>query len=245
MGVNIMAKRSKRYQKEFEKVDRSKVYDPESALNGVKETASASFDETVELAIKLGIDPKNSDQQVRGALVLPNGTGKEVKVVVFAQGEKQKEAEEAGADVVGGEELAERIEDGWLDFDVVVATPDMMKVVGPLGRILGPQGLMPTPKVGTVTFELEKAIKDLKAGQIEYRADSNANLHLPLGKVSFDLEDLKENLAAVMQELQDVRPAAAKGRYFRTVVLSSTMGPGFKVDPNLISDFIEEVMLSV
>jgi len=225
---------SKRYTEAFDKVDREKVYQPEEALELAQETATANFDETIEVAIKLGIDPNKNDQQLRGALVLPEGTGQDVKVVVFAQGEKAKEAEEAGADVVGAEDLAEKIEDGWLDFDVAVATPDMMSVVGKLGRILGPQGLMPNPKVGTVTFDLEKAIKELKAGKIEYRADKDGNVHLPLGKASFATEALFENFKAIFDEIIRSRPSGAKGRYLLTITVSATMGPGVKVDPQVV-----------
>ncbi|KXS42233.1 MULTISPECIES: 50S ribosomal protein L1 [unclassified Candidatus Frackibacter] len=225
---------SKRYTEAFDKVDREKVYQPEEALKLAQETATANFDETIEVAIKLGIDPNKNDQQLRGALVLPEGTGQDVKVVVFAQGEKAKEAEEAGADVVGAEDLAEKIEDGWLDFDVAVATPDMMSVVGKLGRILGPQGLMPNPKVGTVTFDLEKAIKELKAGKIEYRADKDGNVHLPLGKASFATEALFENFKAIFDEIIRSRPSGAKGRYLLTITVSATMGPGVKVDPQVV-----------
>ncbi len=221
---------SKRYNNIFDKVDREKLYGIKEALELAKGTATAKFDETIEVSVKLGVDVSKNDQQIRGAVVLPKGTGKEVKIVVFAQGEKVKEAEAAGADVVGGEELADKIKDGWLDFDVVVATPDMMSVVGKLGPILGPKGLMPNPKVGTVTFELEQAVKEIKAGKVEYRADKGSNVHLPLGKDTFDIEDLYENFETVMETLLKARPAAAKGRYLLNVVVSATMGPGVKVD---------------
>lgn len=226
-----MVKRSKRFAEIKEKVDRDKLYEPEKALSLVKEIASAKFDETVELAVKLGVNPKHADQNVRGTVVLPNGTGREVKVVVFAKGEKLKEAEEAGADMVGAEELAEKIEGGWLDFDIAVATPDMMSVVGKLGRILGPQGLMPNPKAGTVTFDVGKAVKEIKAGKIEYRVDKTGIVHLPIGKVSFSAEDLKENFKVIMDTLVRERPAAAKGRYLRSVAVSSTMGVGIRINP--------------
>ncbi len=233
-----MAKHSKRYNEAREKVDRDKLYDPVKALEIVKEVSSANFDESVELAVNLGVNPKHADQNIRGTVVLPSGTGQEVKVVVFAKGEKITEAEEAGADEVGGEELAEKIENGWLDFDLAIATPDMMSVVGKLGRILGPKGLMPNPKAGTVTFELKKAIKEFKAGKLEYRVDKNGVIHLPIGKISFTLDELKENLMKIMEVLMQERPAAAKGRYLRTINLSSTMGPGIKIDPSGVMTLI-------
>ena len=233
-----MANRSRRYEEMVENYDRSELYQSEDALETVKELASANFDESVELAANLGVNPKHADQNIRGTVVLPNGTGQEVKVIVFAKGEKIKEAEEAGADVVGGEELAEKIEDGWLDFDLAVATPDMMSVVGKLGRILGPKGLMPNPKAGTVTFELEKSIKEFKAGKLEYRVDKNGVIHLPIGKVSFSTEELMENFKKIMDTLLRERPAAAKGKYLRSVTLSSTMGPGVKVDPSAVMSML-------
>ena len=229
-----MAKHSKRYDELKEDIDRSQLYQPEDALDKVQDLATANFDETVELSANLGVNPKHADQNIRGTVVLPNGTGKEVKVIVFAKGEKIKEAEEAGADVVGGEELAEKIEDGWLDFDIAIATPDMMSVVGKLGRILGPQGLMPNPKAGTVTFELGKAVKEFKAGKLEYRVDKNGIIHLPIGKVSFSTEDLMENFEKIMDILVRERPAASKGRYLRSVTVSPTMGPGVKIDPSAV-----------
>lgn len=233
-----MAKHSKRYVETRKKVDREELYEPQAAMELVKETSTANFDETVELHAKLGVNPKHADQNIRGTVVLPNGTGREVKVIVFAKGEKIKEAEEAGADVVGGEELAEKIEGGWLDFDIAVATPDMMSVVGKLGRILGPQGLMPNPKAGTVTFELEKSIKDIKAGKIEYRVDKAGIIHLPIGKVSFSVDELMGNFKVIMDTLVRERPAAAKGKYLRSVVISSTMGPGIRVNTAAIMTLI-------
>lgn len=226
-----MAARGKRYQEALKLYDRDQLYSPSEAVDLVKETAKAGFDETVELAVKLGIDPKRSDQQVRGAVVLPHGTGKAVRVAVFAKGEKAKEAEEAGADYVGAEDMAEKVQGGRMDFDVAVATPDMMSVVGRLGRILGPRGLMPNPKTGTVTFEVERAIKEIKAGKVEYRADKTAIVHVPIGKASFEKEKLLENLAVILDALIKARPAAARGAYLRSVVLSSTMGPGIRVSP--------------
>lgn len=237
-----MVRRGKKYQESIKLVDRTHLYDPVEAIELVIKTAKANFDETVDLSVKLGIDPRYSDQQVRGAVVLPHGTGKTRKVLVFAKGEKIKEAEEAGADYVGGEELVQKIqEEGWLDFDVAVATPDMMGVVGRIGRILGPKGLMPNPKSGTVTFEIEKAVKDIKAGKVEYRVDKTSIVHVPIGKVSFGVEKLRENFATIMEEIIKARPAAAKGRYLRSVVLSSTMGPGIKVNPQQLADRLAEM----
>mgnify|MGYP006275227479 FL=1 len=234
-----MAKRSKRYKEMIDKFDKETLYNPEDALDTVKNLSSANFDESVELAANLGVNPKHADQNIRGTVVLPNGTGQEIKVIVFAKGEKVKEAEEAGADVVGGEELAEKIEDGWLDFDLAVATPDMMSVVGKLGRILGPKGLMPNPKAGTVTFELEKAIKEFKAGKLEYRVDKNGVLHLPIGKVSFSTEELMENFKKIMDTIVRERPAAAKGKYLQSVTVTSTMGPGVKIDPSDVMNMLD------
>lgn len=226
-----MAKRGKKYQSALEKIDRHHLYEPEEALALVKENASANFDETVELSVRLGIDPRHADQQVRGAVVLPHGTGKSRTVLVFAKGDKAKEAAGAGADYVGAEELAKKIQEGWLDFEVAVATPDMMSVVGRLGKILGPRGLMPNPKTGTVTFDIESAVKEIKAGKIEYRADKTGIVHAPIGKVSFPLENLKENYMALMETLIKARPAAAKGQYIRSIVVSSSMSPGVKITP--------------
>ncbi len=232
--------RGKKYREAIEKVDREKLYDPEEALNLVRELGNANFDETVELACRLGVNPRHADQQVRGAVVLPHGTGKDIRVLVFAQGEKVKEAEEAGADYVGGEDLAEKIQKGWLEFDVAIATPDMMKVVGKLGRVLGPRGLMPNPKVGTVTFELKQAVEEAKAGKVEYRVEKNGIVHVPIGKTSFDYDQLKGNFLALMDAIIKARPSAAKGRYLRSVVISSTMGPGIKIDPAQIIAMLEK-----
>lgn len=233
----IMAKRGKKYQESFKLVDRTHLYDVEEAIELVQKTAKANFDETVELAVRLGVDPKHADQLVRGAVVLPHGTGRTRTVLVFAKGEKAKEAEEAGADYVGGEELVEKIQnENWLDFDVVVATPDMMSVVGKIGRILGPKGLMPNPKSGTVTFDVGKAVKEIKAGKVEYRVDKSGIIHVPIGKVSFGTEKLKENFAVIMEEIIKARPAATKGKYLRSITLSSTMGPGIKVNPQQLVD---------
>src|SRR5690625_6430038 len=224
-----MAK-GKKYQEAVQKVDREKEYTVQEALELVKETAPARFDETVEAAVRLGVDPKKADEQIRGGMVLPHGTGKTQRVLVFAKGDKVKEAEEAGADYVGDDELIAKINQGWFEFDVIVATPDMMAEVGKLGRVLGPKGLMPNPKTGTVTFEVEKAVKDIKAGQIEYRVDNASNLHVPIGKVSFDDEQLVENFTAIMETLIRIKPQASKGTYVRNVAVTSTMGPGIKID---------------
>ncbi|MGC4378170.1 50S ribosomal protein L1 [Fictibacillus sp. Mic-4] len=227
-----MAKKSKKYLEAAKLVDRQKAYDPAEAIELVKKTATAKFDESVEVAVRLGVDPKKADQQVRGAVVLPHGTGKTQRVLVFAKGEKAKEAEAAGADFVGDTDYINKIQQGWFDFDVIVATPDMMAEVGKLGRVLGPKGLMPNPKTGTVTFEVEKAVKDIKAGKVEYRVDRDSNVHVPIGKVSFDNEKLAENLATIVETLLKVKPAAAKGTYIKNVAISSTMGPGIKVNPS-------------
>ncbi len=207
------------------------VYKPEEAIKLVKDLAYAKFDETVEAHFRLGVDPKQADQQVRGVAILPNGTGKNIRVLVFAQGEKVQEAKEAGADFIGGDEMVEKIQKGWLDFDAVVSTPDMMSKVGKLGRILGPRRLMPNPKVGTVTFEVAKAVKDLKAGRVEYRTDKYGIIHVIIGKISFSEKQLLENYATILDEISRAKPSAAKGRYLRDITLASTMGPGVRVDP--------------
>lgn len=224
-------KRGKKYKEALAKIDRSKLYDTTEALKLVKELAHAKFDETVEVHVKLGVDPRHADQQVRGTVALPHGTGKTRRVLVFAKGEKAKEAEAAGADYVGAEELVEKIQGGWFEFDVAVATPDMMGLVGKLGKILGPRGLMPNPKSGTVTMDIARTINELKAGRIEYRVDKTAIVHVPIGKVSFDLEKLVENLNAFAEALIKAKPAAAKGQYIRSVTVCSTMGPGIKISP--------------
>lgn len=224
-----MAKQGKKYKAALEQIDRQKAYEPKEAIDLVKQVAPAQFDETVEVAVRLGVDPKRAEQQVRGAVVLPNGTGKTQRVLVFAKGEKAKEAEAAGADFVGDEELVDKVNEGWLDFDVVVATPDMMGQVGKLGRILGPKGLMPNPKTGTVTFDIEQAVSEIKAGKIEYRVDKAGNVHAPIGKVSFETDHLVENLLTLIDVLIKARPAAAKGQYVRNVTVSSTMGPGVRI----------------
>ena len=224
-------KRSKKYTESAKLIDRTQVYDTEEAISLVKKTAVAKFDETVEAHIRLGVDGRHADQQVRGAVVLPNGTGKKVRVLVFAKGPKADEALAAGADFVGGDELIPKIQnDGWFEFDVVVATPDMMGVVGRLGRVLGPKGLMPNPKAGTVTMDVTKAVNDIKAGKIEYRLDKSNIIHVPVGKASFTEEQLKENFEALMGAIIKAKPAACKGQYLRSVSLSATMGPGVKVN---------------
>ncbi len=224
-----MAKKGKKYLEALQKIDRNNYYEPEEAFRLLKEISKASFDQTVELAVRLGVNPKHADQQIRGATVLPHGTGKSMRVIVFAKGEKMKEAEEAGADVVGAEDLAEKIQGGWLDFDVAVAAPDVMGIVGKLGRVLGPRGLMPNPKTGTVTFDLARAISEIKAGKVEYRTDKAGNIHVPLGKVSFDEEKLLGNFYTVIETLVKAKPAAAKGQYLRNIAVSATMGPGIKI----------------
>ena len=225
-----MATHGKKYAEAFKLVEKDKFYDPEEAIELAKKTASAKFDETVEVAFRLGVDPKHADQQVRGAVVLPHGTGKTKRVLVFAKGEKAKEAEVAGADIVGAEDLVTKIQGGWAEFDVAVATPDMMGLVGRLGKILGPKGLMPNPKVGTVTLDVTRAINEIKAGKIEYRTDKAGNIHAPIGKVSFESEKLLQNFRTLVDTLLKVKPAAAKGQYMRSITLSTTMGPGVKVN---------------
>lgn len=224
-----MAKPGKKYQDAVKLIEEGKVYSPSEAMELVKKTATAKFDETIELHVRLGVDPKYPDQQVRGAMVLPNGTGKSQRVLVFAKGEKVKEAEDAGADFVGSDEIVQKIQGGWLDFDIAVATPDMMGTVGRLGKILGPRGLMPNPKLGTVTMDLTKAIGEVKAGKVEYRTDKAGNVHVSIGKASFDAEKLQQNYQALMDTLIRVKPAAAKGQYIRSVTVSATMGPGVPV----------------
>ncbi len=227
-----MAKKGKRYAGALQKVDRTKFYDASEALTLVSDIAGAKFDETVESHIKLGVDSRHADQQVRGAVVLPHGTGKTKRVLVFAKGEKAKEAEQAGADFVGAEELVQKIQgENWFDFDIVVATPDMMGVVGRLGRVLGPKGLMPNPKSGTVTFDVAKAIDEIKAGKVEYRLDKTNIIHVPVGKVSFGGEKLTENFTALMDAIIKAKPAAAKGQYLRSITVASSMGPGVKINP--------------
>ncbi|HLR71917.1 MAG TPA: 50S ribosomal protein L1 [Pseudogracilibacillus sp.] len=225
-----MKKRGKKYQEAAKLVDRSKVYNIQEAITLLKEAASAKFDETVEAAFRLGVDPKKADENIRGAVVLPHGTGKTQRVLVFAKGEKIQEAEAAGADYIGDQDIINKINEGWFDFDVVVATPDMMAEVGKLGRVLGPKGLMPNPKTGTVTFEVEKAVNEIKAGKVEYRVDKSSNLHVPIGKISFEDEKLVDNFNTIIDTIIKAKPQSSKGTYLRNVVVTSTMGPGIKID---------------
>ena len=227
-----MAKKGKKYVEAAKLVDRTKAYDVNEAIELVKKTNTAKFDATVEAAFRLGVDPRKNDQQIRGAVVLPNGTGKTQRVLVFDKREKAKEAEAAGADYVGDADYINKIQQGWFDFDVIVATPDMMGEVGKIGRVLGPKGLMPNPKTGTVTFEVEKAVNEIKAGKVEYRVDKAGNIHVPIGKVSFEEGKLVENFATMYDTILKAKPAAAKGVYVKNVSVTSTMGPGIKVDPS-------------
>ncbi|KMY46112.1 50S ribosomal protein L1 [Bacillus sp. FJAT-27916] len=227
-----MAKKSKKYAEALQLIDRTKAYSVTEAVELAKKTNFAKFDATVEVAFRLGVDPKKADQQIRGAVVLPNGTGKTQRVLVFAKGEKLKEAEAAGADFAGDTDYINKIQQGWFDFDVIVATPDMMGEVGKLGRVLGPKGLMPNPKTGTVTFDVTKAINEIKAGKVEYRVDKAGNIHVPIGKVSFEDSKLVENFTTIFETLQKAKPAAAKGTYMKNVAITTTMGPGVKVDPS-------------
>lgn len=229
-----MAKKGKKYLEAAKLVDRMKAYPIGEAIELAKKTNFTKFDATVEAAFRLGVDPKKADQQIRGAVVLPNGTGKTQRVLVFAKGEKAKEAEAAGADFVGDSEYINKIQQGWFDFDVIVATPDMMGEVGKLGRVLGPKGLMPNPKTGTVTFDVEKAINEIKAGKVEYRVDKAGNIHVPIGKASFESEKLVENFNTIFDTMLKVKPSAAKGIYMKNVSVTSTMGPGVKVDPSSV-----------
>lgn len=226
-----MKKVGKKHTEATKKVDRARRYTLDEATSLVKDVSRAKFDETVDVAVRLGVNPKHADQMVRGALVLPHGVGKTVRVLVFARGEKVAEAEQAGADFVGGEELVAKVTGGWLDFDTVVATPDMMGQVGKLGRVLGPRGLMPNPKVGTVTFDVSKAVREAKAGKVEFRVEKAGIVHVPIGKVSFEPTLLQDNVRALMQALMKAKPSTAKGQYVRSITLNSTMGPGIRIDP--------------
>src|SRR5262245_14886237 len=233
--------RGKHYRKVSENVDRERAYPFSEGMDLLVASKRAKFDETAEVAFNLGVDPRHAEQNVRGAVSLPHGTGKSLRVVVFAKGEKEKEARDAGADEVGADELAKRINEGWLEFDRLLATPDMMGVVGRLGRVLGPRGLMPNPKTGTVTFEVGKAVSDAKAGKLEYRTDRGANVHVAIGKKSFDERRLLENYAALVEEIVRAKPAAAKGRYILTITMTTTMGPGLHVDPARTRGIAEEL----
>jgi large subunit ribosomal protein L1 len=229
-----MGKRGKRYLGSRERIDRTARYDLDGGITILKETGPAKFDESVDMAIRLGVNPKHADQMVRGTVVLPHGVGKSIRVLVFAKGEKEKEAQEAGADFVGAEDLVEKITGGWTDFDKAIATPDLMGTVGKLGKILGPRGLMPNPKVGTVTFDVGRAVKELKAGRVEFKVDKSGIVHTTVGKVSFDIEKLKENVLALMDVIIRAKPASSKGTYLKSVAISTTMGPGVKLDPNTL-----------
>ncbi|MCM3603424.1 50S ribosomal protein L1 [Robertmurraya korlensis] len=230
-----MAKKGKKFLEASKLVDRTKAYSVEEAIDLAKKTNFAKFDASVEVAFRLGVDPKKADQQIRGAVVLPNGTGKTQRVLVFAKGEKAKEAEAAGADYVGDADFINKINQGWFEFDVIVATPDMMGEVGKLGRVLGPKGLMPNPKTGTVTFDVTKAVNEIKAGKVEYRVDKAGNIHVPIGKTSFENEKLVENFTTIFETMLKVKPSAAKGTYMKNVTVTSTMGPGVKVDPSTVN----------
>ena len=240
LGGIKMPKHGKRYLEAVKMVDNTKLYEPSEALDLIQKMPKGKFDETVEVAIRLGVDPRHADQQIRGAVVLPYGTGRTVRVAVFAKGEKAKEAQEAGAEKVGAEDLVEEIQKGWMEFDVAVATPDMMGAVGKLGKILGPKGLMPNPKTGTVTFEVAKAVKEIKAGKIEYRVDKTGIVHVPIGKVSFDLDKLVQNFRTLLDVIIKAKPASAKGTYLKSIVVSSTMGPGVKISPQLAAQIAAE-----
>lgn len=232
-------KKGKKYLASLETFDRDEVYDITEAMENVIKASYAKFDETVEAHIRLGVDPRHADQNVRGTVVLPHGTGRTLRVAVFAKGEKATEAEQGGADIVGAEDLADKIQSGWLDFDIAVATPDMMGVVGRLGKILGPKGLMPNPKAGTVTFEVAKAVQDIKAGKVEFRVDKAAIVHVPIGKVSFGAEKLEENFVSLMSAIIRAKPSSAKGVYLRKIVVASTMGPGVKISATDVANSVK------
>ncbi|HDP24828.1 MAG TPA: 50S ribosomal protein L1 [Deltaproteobacteria bacterium] len=234
-----MAKAGKKYSEARSKIDPQIKYTVEEALNLVLESSYAKFDESVDVALRLGVDPRHADQMVRGSVVLPHGTGRTVRVLVFAKGEKDREAQEAGADYVGAEEIAEKIAGGWLDFDKVIATPDMMGVVGKLGKILGPRGMMPNPKLGTVTFEVAKAVSDMKAGRVDFRVDKVGIIHCSVGKVSFGKDKILDNLKALLEIIMKMKPSSSKGTYLKGVALSSTMGPGVKIDPFEVTNILK------
>lgn len=234
-----MSKRGKKYIDARKKIDKDNRYDFKSGVQSAIESSFAKFDESVDVAVKLGVDPRHADQMVRGTVVLPNGLGKEVRVLVFAKGEKEKEAQEAGADYVGNDELIEKIKEGWFDFDKAVATPDMMGSVGKIGRLLGPRGLMPNAKTGTVTFDLAKAVNELKAGKIDFRVEKAGIVHVPVGKVSFGVEKLVQNIAAFVERIIKLKPSASKGTYLKGIAVSTTMGPGINIDPGLVKDLLK------
>jgi large subunit ribosomal protein L1 len=236
-----MSSHGKRYRSSREAIDREQAYTPLSAVRLLKDMPPAKFDETVEVHFRLGLNVRHADEQLRGTIMLPHGIGKDVRVAVFAEGEKAREAEDAGADVIGSADLATKIEEGFLDFDVAIATPDQMSVVGKLGRVLGPRGLMPNPKTGTVTMDVGKAVSDAKAGKLEYRTDRGANVHVPIGKKSFDERALLENYAALVEEIVRAKPSASKGRYIRQITVTTTMGPGIHIDPSITRDIAEEL----
>ena len=235
-----MARRGKAHRDALERIDREREYPPAEAISLIKEVSQAKFNESVEVHVRTGLNVRHADEQLRGTIALPNGLGKQVKIAVFAQGDKAREAEQAGADVVGAEDLAQRVQDGFDDFDVAIATPDLMPVVGRLGRILGPAGKMPNPKVGTVTMDVAKAVEEAQAGKVEYRTDRNAIVHLVIGKRDFEERALLENYAAVVEELMRAKPSVAKGRYLRSVTVTTTMGPGIKIDPSRTRDIVGE-----
>jgi large subunit ribosomal protein L1 len=234
-----MAKHGKSYVEALAKVDRLREYTPHEAVKLMKETKRVKFDESVEVHFRTGLNVRHADEQLRGTIALPHGLGKEVKIAVFAKGDKAKEAEEAGADIVGAEDLAAKVQDGWMDFDIAIATPDMMPIVGRLGRILGPSGKMPNPKVGTVTMDVAKAVQESKAGKVEYRTDRTAIVHMTVGKTSFSDQQLLDNYGAILDEIMRAKPSAAKGKHLRTVTMASTMGPGIKIDPSRTKDLVE------
>lgn len=236
----MTTKMGKRTSEARSKIDREKQYSPLEAVKLLKSLPAAGFDESVEVHFRLGVDPRNADQMIRGTMMLPHGTGKDMRVAVFAEGEKEKEARDAGADHVGGEDLAKKIEDGWFEFDIAIATPDMMKVVGKLGRALGQRGLMPNPKTGTVTFDIAKAVEEAKAGKVEFRTDRTGIVHMVIGKMSFSENDLVENYGALMDELMRAKPASAKGRYVKSISMASTMGPGINIDSGVTRDYLVE-----
>ncbi len=236
----MMAKAGKQHRLSVEKIDRSKKYTFEEAVQLALDCAYGKFDESVDLAVKLGVDPRHAEQMVRGTVVLPHGVGKEFRVAVFAKGEKEKEALDAGADYVGSDDLAEKVQNGWLDFDKAIATPDVMNIVGKLGRILGPRNMMPNAKLGTVTFDIAKAVKDIKAGKIDFKVEKAGIVHAPIGKVSFGVQKILENVASFIEMIQRLKPPASKGTYFRSIAISTTMGPGLKIDPPYVKDLLSQ-----